>query len=581
MDGTGQPYDPVEYATRFIQYYQLMKAADPTIKIGAVASPGEDDYPAASDPGVTNPRTHVVHHGWTPEVLNTLKAGGVTPDFLIFHNYPAVQGVENDANELQISSVGVLTNPPLLPWTSYAAAFRQQLSDYLPATGGSVELCCTETNTGGEGKQSTSLVSGLYMADSVGSILQTEFNSMLWWDAFNGPTTTGNLSSTLYGWRQYGDSGLMVSYGAAYPTYYVHKLMSYFARGGDTVVKASSTSSLLSVYSVRRQDASLSVMVINKDPLNSWTGTFAISGFSPQPTAAVYSYGIPQDNAENPNSSSYGASPDIAQSRLTDASSSLSYSFSPYSVTVLSLAPPAPVITANPADEVVDSGSTLVLTAAASDAASYQWSFTPRGSSAAQPVVDGSATGSDVVSGSSGPQLVISDATSLSAGAYTVVAVNPTGSSQPGAAATVTVVTSPTPGTVGSISARSFVGTGDNILIGGFYINGSTSATVLIQAIGPALSAAPYNVAGTLKYPSLSIHQTQNGKDVTLYSNAGWGTSPVLAAAANAAYAQPALQPGSADSELLLTLPPGGYTAEVAGADGGTGVALCAIYQLP
>jgi hypothetical protein len=36
-----------------------------------------------------------------------------------------------------------------------------------------------------------------------------------------------------------------------------------------------------------------------------------------------------------------------------------------------------------------------------------------------------------------------------------------------------------------------------------------------------------------------------------------------------------------ADSEVLLTLPPGGYTAEISGADGGTGVALCAIYQLP
>jgi hypothetical protein len=48
-----------------------------------------------------------------------------------------------------------------------------------------------------------------------------------------------------------------------------------------------------------------------------------------------------------------------------------------------------------------------------------------------------------------------------------------------------------------------------------------------------------------------------------------------------AAYAEPDITPNSNDSELLLTLPPGGYTAEVTGADGGTGVALCAIYQLP
>jgi hypothetical protein len=138
-----------------------------------------------------------------------------------------------------------------------------------------------------------------------------------------------------------------------------------------------------------------------------------------------------------------------------------------------------------------------------------------------------------------------------------------------------------TPGIVSSISSRAFVGTGDNVLIGGFYVAGSTSATVLVQAIGPSLAPPPYNVSGTLKNPVLTIHQTQNGKDVVLYSNAGWGSSPVLLAAAAAAYAQPVLQPGSNDSELLLTLPPGGYTAEVAGVDEGTGVALCAIYQIP
>jgi len=104
---------------------------------------------------------------------------------------------------------------------------------------------------------------------------------------------------------------------------------------------------------------------------------------------------------------------------------------------------------------------------------------------------------------------------------------------------------------------------------------------VLVQAIGPALSAVPYNVSGVLAHPSLSIHQNQNGNDVVLYSNAGWGSNPVLLGAAQTAYALPVLSPGSPDSELLVTLPPGGYTAEVTGADGGTGVALCGIYQLP
>jgi hypothetical protein len=127
-----------------------------------------------------------------------------------------------------------------------------------------------------------------------------------------------------------------------------------------------------------------------------------------------------------------------------------------------------------------------------------------------------------------------------------------------------------------NISSRAFVGAGDNILIGGFYITGSTSRTVLIQALGPALAGE--GVAGVLRNPVLTIFNTSG---VRLYSNTGWGSSQILLKAAAAVYASPVLQPDSPDSEALLTLPPGGYTAEISGANGGTGVALCAVYQLP
>jgi hypothetical protein len=127
-----------------------------------------------------------------------------------------------------------------------------------------------------------------------------------------------------------------------------------------------------------------------------------------------------------------------------------------------------------------------------------------------------------------------------------------------------------------NISSRAFVGTGDNILIGGFYIVGSTSRTVLIQALGPALAGE--GVTGVLQRPVLSIYNTSG---VEIYSNEGWGSSQILLNAAASVYASPVLQPNSPDSEVLLTLAPGGYTAEVSGAGNGTGVALCAIYQLP
>jgi uncharacterized repeat protein (TIGR03803 family) len=208
-----------------------------------------------------------------------------------------------------------------------------------------------------------------------------------------------------------------------------------------------------------------------------------------------------------------------------------------------------PPITMQVATQTLNLGSTVVLTGLAPEATSYQWEFNgvPLSNSAA-------GTSINVVSGATGPQLVISNATGASSGGYTLVATNAAGWINTGVV-TLQVAASSTPGTLSSISSRAFVGTGDNILIGGFYIVGSTSATVLVQAIGPALAAAPYNVTGTLQKPALFIHESQNGKDVVLYSNTGWGSSPVLLAAAAAVYAQPVLVPNAADSEVLLTLP--------------------------
>jgi sugar lactone lactonase YvrE len=244
---------------------------------------------------------------------------------------------------------------------------------------------------------------------------------------------------------------------------------------------------------------------------------------------------------------------------------------------------PLPLITSQPQGATVSSGSTVVLTVVAPGAAKYQWEVYQNLQEV--PLTDGTV-GATTIAGSQGPQLVLSGVTSAAYGSYSYdCVITYDASTGPAtvttAPANLSVSNGSTPGSVTSLSARAFVGSGDNILIGGFYISGNTSATVLIQAIGPGLSAAPYNLEGTLQKPSLSVHQSQDGKDVTLYSNAGWGSSPVLLNAAAAAGAQPVLQPGAADSELLLTLPPGGYTAEVSGPDGETGVALCAVYQLP
>ncbi len=228
----------------------------------------------------------------------------------------------------------------------------------------------------------------------------------------------------------------------------------------------------------------------------------------------------------------------------------------------------------------LNSGSTAVFSAVVTGtpAPTYQWQ--KGGVNLTDTTGNQSA---DVISGSLGPQLVITNATTVSNGSYTCVATNSVGSVTT-AASVLTVTAASSPGYVISLSARADVKTNDQILIGGFYIVGTTSRTVLIQAIGPALSTV--GVSNVLPDPTLAIHHYDSqGNDHILYTNSGWSTGVpaidnVLLNTAAAAYATPVLQVGSKDSELLLTLPPGGYTAEIYGTSGDTGVALCGIYEL-
>ncbi len=126
-----------------------------------------------------------------------------------------------------------------------------------------------------------------------------------------------------------------------------------------------------------------------------------------------------------------------------------------------------------------------------------------------------------------------------------------------------------------NISARAKAGTGSGVLIVGFVVGGSTSKTVLVRASGPAL--VPFGVTGALPDPQLQL----NGSGGVLATNNGWGGDPEIAATAAAVGAFSWTDPSSPDSALLITLPPGAYTAVVSGASGDTGVALVEVYEVP
>ncbi len=127
-----------------------------------------------------------------------------------------------------------------------------------------------------------------------------------------------------------------------------------------------------------------------------------------------------------------------------------------------------------------------------------------------------------------------------------------------------------------NLSSRARVGTGEQVLVGGFVIAGNVSRRVLIRAVGPGLLT--YGVTHALANPQLELYSGPT----LLASNDDWSATAdpdQLAQLASAAGAF-ALTPGSLDAALVLSLDPGAYTVVVSGVANTTGVALVEIYDL-
>ena len=113
----------------------------------------------------------------------------------------------------------------------------------------------------------------------------------------------------------------------------------------------------------------------------------------------------------------------------------------------------------------------------------------------------------------------------------------------------------------------------------GFTLAGPTSKTVLIRAIGPTLG--DFGVPGTVADPQLTLFDSTSTK---LAENDNWAATPALAASLSSVFSSVgafALPLASRDAALLTTLPPGGYSVQVSGANNSTGTALVEVYEVP
>ncbi|MCH6258721.1 hypothetical protein MLD52_19330 [Puniceicoccaceae bacterium K14] len=125
-----------------------------------------------------------------------------------------------------------------------------------------------------------------------------------------------------------------------------------------------------------------------------------------------------------------------------------------------------------------------------------------------------------------------------------------------------------------NISTRGKVGIGDDVMIGGFVIEGDEAKKVLIQGIGSELG-----LDGVLADPYLTLVPPVGDAIV----NDDWDSDATAAAeisAANDAAGASTIVEGSGSSAMVVTLDPGIYTVVLQGATGGTGIALVEVYDI-
>ena len=162
------------------------------------------------------------------------------------------------------------------------------------------------------------------------------------------------------------------------------------------------------------------------------------------------------------------------------------------------------------------------------------------------------------------------DAT-LAPGAYTAI-VRGTGNTSGVALVEVYDLDQEASSKLDNISTRALISTGDNIVIAGFMVGGqSGSDRVVIRGIGPSLLNA--GVPNALADPTLEL---RDGDGALLVANNDWQSDPLQASQLTSADLAP---PNNLESGIVINLPPGRYTALLAGRNGGTGIGLVEVYD--
>jgi len=330
---------PTAYGKGVKSFSLLMKAVDPTIKIGAAVSTPPGDYSWDSFNGVH----------WTPLVLAQC---ATNIDFVIAHWYPFAGTL--DSGEALLADVPgtlpVMVNG-VSPHTGTSSGIRDWINDVRP-DGTNVEIFITEFGFMGSltnainGAAIYGPVNTLFAADSYASWMELGVSNVDWLEM--------NKDTFL------GDSNPLVP-GAAY---YAVQMNHDLATAGDTLVGTTSDTATLRAHAALQQGGKVSVMLLNDNRTNSLTVNVNIPNAGLSNSATQISFGT-----NNYSGGSTVPTSKPVTNSVVFARNSLSVTLLPYSMEVLTiplLANTAPVLAAI-GNRTVNAGQTVAFTATATD----------------------------------------------------------------------------------------------------------------------------------------------------------------------------------------------------------------------
>jgi hypothetical protein len=313
LPGAKTTANPAEYAKFTSDFAALAKQIDPQAQIGVdLGNPNEFD-------------------DWNNGVINAASGLNYQPDFVSDHLY--LSDVAHDDGQLSDQDLllhtvsdpnSVLPNHSNSPanWAGRDAAFRALLQNaYGAQAGSSIQLFATEFNSDASSSsaQSYGLAHGLFLADALGSILNSGYTAFTAWDLRTDGPLLGNTDATAY---------------TPYPAYFAEQLGSHLVHTGDQVLPAASDNQNLSVYATTRPDGTVEVLLINKSNAQDDNVSFNLNGFTPAATAKSWQYGQAGGNAlaENDNVA-------LGVTMGADGQAHFQFSVPAYSMTVLELTP--------------------------------------------------------------------------------------------------------------------------------------------------------------------------------------------------------------------------------------------------